>query len=186
MQTSKKFVNGKSNEKQKSTDDLRINEKITLPFVRLIDEKGVQAGIFSRHDAITRAKTIGLDLVEISSSGNPPVCKLMDYGKFKYRQKRKVMKSKKKQILLNMKEVKFRPKTEKHDLEFKIKNVKKFLQQKKRVKVSIIFKGREIIYTEIGKQMLENILIELKEYATVDSPPKMEGKQLVILLIPTV
>merc|ERR1712051_713371 len=121
-------------EKQKSLDDLKINNTIKSSFVRLIDEKGMQIGIFSKTDALYKAKILKLDLVEVSSFSKPPVCKLMDYGKFKYQQKRKISKIKKTQGIVNTKEIKFRPKTEEHDFKFKIKNLKKFLSQGKKSK----------------------------------------------------
>lgn len=186
MQLSKRNTNSKGVDKQRFNDDYRINEMIKSSFIRLIDKNGVQLGIFSRLDALYKAQLSKLDLVEVSSSSKPPVCKLMDYGKFKYQQKRKVSKAKKNHSLLNIKEIKFRPKTEPHDFIFKINNIKKFLLQGRKVKITIVFKGREIIHLDIGKKMLKNIISEVKGHIILDSASKMEGKQLVIILSPTI
>lgn len=185
MQLLKKYIENKNIINTKHTNNFDINEQISSPLIRLINEKGIQIGIFSKADAINKAKINGLDLVEVSSTSNPPVCKLMNYGKFKYQQKRKTLKIKKNQSILNTKEIKFRPKTDTHDLQFKIKRIKKFLLQKKKVKISIVFKGREIIHTQIGQKMLNNILLEIKELSTIESTPKMDGKQLIIILLPS-
>jgi translation initiation factor IF-3 len=139
-------------------EEYRVNDAINASFIRLIDEKGKQLGIFSKIDALCKAQISGFDLVEVSSSSNPPVCKLMNYGKFKYKQKRKNSKTKRKHSISNIKEIKFRPKTELHDFIFKVKNLKRFLLQGKKVKIAIVFKGREIIYIGIGKRMLQKIL----------------------------
>ena len=184
MQILKKNVYNKYNGKQKSADEYRVNETIKSSLIRLIGEKGTQLGVFSRCDGLYRAKSLSLDLVEVSSYSNPPVCKLMDYGKFKYEQKRKMAIAKKKQITSEIKEIKFRPKTGDHDFDFKLKNLKKFLSQSKKVKITVVFKGREIIHVDLGKKMLEKVISDVKDYATVDFPPKMEGKLLIIILSP--
>jgi len=184
VQLLKKYITNKNIITTKNLNSFQINEKIKSSLIRLIDEKGIQIGIFSKIDAINRAKITGLDLVEVSSTSNPSVCKLMDYGKFKYQQKRKILKIKKNKNILSIKEIKFRPKTDTHDFNFKIKRIKKFLLQKKKVKISVIFRGREIIHIQIGKNMLNNILLETKELAVTESTPKMEGKQLIIVLLP--
>lgn len=186
MQLLKKYINNKVTEKQKTIEEFKVNEAIKSSFIRLIDEKGSQMGIFSRTDALYKARSSGLDLVEVSSFSKPPVCKLMDYGKFKYQQKRKVSKAKKNQCMFSIKEIKFRPKTETHDFHFKIRSLKKFLLQKKKVKVTIVFRGREIIHMDIGKKMLQKILLEIKSYAILDSSPKVEGKQLMVVLSPVI
>lgn len=183
MQLSKRFYNSKENEKYVGVG-YKINEKIKSTFVRLIDEKGSQLGIFSRLDALNKARSSKLDLVEVSSISKPPVCKLMDYGKFKYKQKRKVSRTKKGQSTVHVKEIKFRPKTEPHDFTFKINNIKKFLLKGIKVKITITFRGREIIHMDIGKKMLKKIISEIKDYITIENTPKMEGKQLIAILSP--
>jgi len=183
VQLSKRPYGSRNNDKY-AGDEYKINEKVKSAFIRLIDQDGTQLGIFSRLDALNRAKLSKLDLVEVSSMSKPPVCKLMDYGKFKYQQKRKVSKAKKGQSILNIKEIKFRPKTEPHDFIFKMNNVKKFLLQGRKVKIAVIFKGREIIHTDIGRKMLKKIISEVKDYVTLESASKMEGKQLVAILSP--
>jgi translation initiation factor IF-3 len=184
VQLSKRFLNGKNTDKQNAADSHKINDMIKSAFIRLIDKDGVQLGIFSRLDALYKARLSKLDLVEVSSLSKPPVCKLMDYGKFKYQQKRKVSKAKKGQSALNIKEIKFRPKTEPHDFIFKANNIKKFLLQGRKVKVVVVFKGREIIHTDIGKQMLKKIISEVKDYIILENTSKMEGKQLIAILSP--
>jgi len=177
-------VSENASNKQNFSDKYNINDNITSPSIRLIDERGEHLGVFSKEDALSKAQALGLDLVEISARSIPSVCKLMNYGKFKYQQKRKIAKTKKNQATINIKEIKFRPKTEDHDFDFKIKNIKKFLLQGKKVKITIVFKGREIIYINIGKQMLQKILTEVKVYAVFDSMLKLEGKQLNVILSP--
>lgn len=127
----------------------------------------------------------GLDLVIVSANADPPVCRIMNYDKFRYEQKKKQQEAKKKQTVVETKEIKFRPKTEEHDLNFKIKNVKKFLAQKNKVKLTMRFRGREIVYSQsIGMEAMEKIAAALEEEATILQPPKMEGRQLVMFVGP--
>jgi len=127
----------------------------------------------------------GLDLVIVSENADPPVCRIMNYDKFRYEQKKKAQEAKKKQTVVETKEIKFRPKTEEHDLNFKIKSVKKFLAQKNKVKITMRFRGREIVYSQtIGMEAMENIAAALEEDATILQPPKMEGRQLVMFVGP--
>lgn len=177
------YTNNKD-ERKKNPEEFRTNEAVRASFIRLIGEDGAQLGIVPRSDALHRAKTTGLDLVEVSSIGKPPVCKLMDYGKFKYQQKRKSSKAKKNQVIGNIKEIKFRPKTDTHDFHFKIKNLKKFLSKGNKVKIIIIFRGREIVHIDIGREMLKKVLLEVDQHAISDSIAKMEGRQLAIILSP--
>lgn len=184
MQLSKRNSNNKNIDKQRIGDNYKINDMIKSSFVRLIDKSGIQLGIFSRLDALYKARLSKLDLVEVSSLSKPPVCKLMDYGKFKYQQKRKVSKAKKNNSTLKIKEIKFRPKTEPHDFIFKVNNIKKFLLQRRQVKITIVFKGREIIHIDIGRKMMKKIISEVKDYIVLDTISKMEGKQLIVVLSP--
>lgn len=125
-----------------------------------------------------------LDLVEVAPNAEPPVCKIMDYGKFKYQQNKRTQEAKKKQTVIQVKEVKIRPKTDEHDLQFKIRNVKRFLEQKDKAKIIIVFRGREIAYTDQGTKILDRIREDLKDDAVVEQAPKMEGRNMVMILSP--
>lgn len=151
----------------------------------MIDADGAQVGVMSPREALVRAEESGLDLVEVSPTAKPPVCRIMDYGKYRYELSKKQQEAKKKQTVVEVKEIKLRPKTEKHDLDFKIKNIKKFLQQKNKVKVTLRFRGREIVYADtIGREVLERIGAELLEDGVILQTPKMEGRQMTMLVGP--
>ncbi|MDK9707367.1 MAG: translation initiation factor IF-3 [Desulforhopalus sp.] len=161
------------------------NEAIRFPKVRLIDADGNQLGIVSSEEAKNIAFEAGLDLVVVSENADPPVCRVMNYDKFRYEQKKKTQEAKKKQTVIETKEIKFRPKTDDHDLNFKIKNIKKFLAEKNKVKLTMRFRGREIVYCEtIGLDSMNKIAEALKEDATIIQEPKMEGRQLVMFVGP--
>ncbi len=162
----------------------RINRRIRVPEVRVIADDGEQLGIMNTHDALRQAESLGLDLVEVSPMAKPPVCKIMDYGKFKYQQKRKTAEAKKKQQVIELKEVKFRPKTDVHDFDVKVNRLKRFLAEGNKGKVTVMFRGREIVHQEIGFDVLKRVSDVLKEDALVESPPRMEGRQLVMILGP--
>ncbi len=162
----------------------RINKQIRISYVRLINKNGEKLGVVSTIDAQKKAQMQGLDLVEISPKAHPPVCKIMDYGKFKYQQKRKAALVKKRQVQVGMKEVKFRPKTDIHDFNVKVSRLKKFLSKGNKGKVTMMFRGREIVHTNIGKESLFKIVEKLKGTAFVESPAKMEGRQMVMILAP--
>jgi len=135
--------------------------------------------------ALAKAEQAGLDLVEVSPTAVPPVCRIMDYGKYRYELSKKQQEAKKKQTVVEVKEIKLRPKTEKHDLDFKIRNIRKFLQQKNKVKVTLRFRGREIVYADTqGIEVLNSIIEELAEDGVVLQPPKMEGRQMAMFLGP--
>jgi len=136
----------------------------------------------SSRDALAKAVEMGLDLVEIAPQAKPPVCKIMDYGKFKYEQKKKAHESKKKQTVIHVKEVKMRSGTEAHDVEFKLKNAKKFLEAGDKVKVTVVFRGREITRPERGREMLAKFLEQLSEMAVVEQQPRQEGRNMVMIL----
>ena len=164
---------------------MRINEFITHDKIRLIGDDGAQLGIMSAREALVMAESTGLDLVEISETADPPVCRIMNYDKFRYEQSKKLQEAKKKQTVVEVKEIKFRPKTEEHDLNFKIKNIKKFLAQKNKVKVTLRFRGREIVYAQtLGLEAMNKIMETLEEDAVILQPPKMEGRQLVMFVGP--
>ena len=151
----------------------------------MIDHEGEQRGVVTSQEAQQIADDAGLDLVVVSENADPPVCRVMNYDKFRYEQKKKSQEAKKKQTIVETKEIKFRPKTDDHDLDFKIKNVKKFLAQKHKVKLTMRFRGREIVYCEtIGVQAMNKIAAALEGDAIILQPPRMEGRQLVMFVGP--
>jgi translation initiation factor IF-3 len=162
-----------------------VNEEITSREVRLVNFDGEQLGIVSIEDALNRAYENDLDLVEVSAKADPPVCRLMDFDKYRYELSKKQKEAKKKQTVVETKEIKFRPKTETHDLNFKIKQIKKFLSQKNKVKVTMRFRGREIVYAQsIGLDALNKIADSLREDCNILQEPMMEGRQLVMFVGP--
>ncbi len=173
----------KTHLKNKSVE-LRVNNKIRVLRVRLISKDGERLGIVSTLNARKRAQAEGLDLVEVSASSHPPVCRIMDYGKFKYQQKRKSVLAKKKQVNIILKEIKFRPKTDKHDFDVKVNRLKRFLKNGNKVKITMMFRGREIVHTNIGKKMLLNISNELKNESIIESSARMDGRQMVMIVSP--
>jgi translation initiation factor IF-3 len=162
----------------------RINEEIRAKEVRVIDENGDQAGILSLAEALQRARAVELDLVEVSPTAQPPVCKIMNYGKHVYQQKKNAAESKKKLHKVEIKEVKFRPVTDEGDYQVKLRNLIRFLEDGDKTKVTVRFRGRELAHRELGLEMLKRISEDLAEYGVVEQFPKMEGKQMVMLLGP--
>ncbi|MEJ2665138.1 MAG: translation initiation factor IF-3 [Spirochaetia bacterium] len=163
----------------------RVNEMIRVSSVRVIDENGDQKGVMPTIEALGIAREIGLDLVEVSPDANPPVCKLLDYGKYRFEQEKKLRESKKKQKQIKLKEIRMQPKIEKHDLEFKTKHIREFLEEGNKVKVTIRFRGREMAHTELGRNVLEKILELIDSSYNLDVHPKMEGKLMYMLLSPS-
>jgi translation initiation factor IF-3 len=163
----------------------RVNEMIRVSSVRVIDENGDQKGVMPTIEALGIAREIGLDLVEVSPDANPPVCKLLDYGKYRFEQEKKIRESKKKQKQIKLKEIRMQPKIEKHDLEFKTKHIREFLEEGNKVKVTIRFRGREMAHTELGRNVLEKILELIDSSYNLDVRPKMEGKLMYMLLSPS-
>ena len=150
----------------------------------MIDVEGEQLGVISLTEALAEAAKAGLDLVEVSPTATPPVCRIMDYGKFRYQQSKKIQVSKKSQTVIQVKEIRLRPKTEEHDLAVKIKHVKKFLEQHNKVKISMMFRGREIAYTDIGRKIMEDIKNTLADECAIDQQPKLEGRSMVMIVSP--
>lgn len=167
-----------------ASNEPRVNRRIRVPEVRVILEDGEQLGVMATMDALRRAESMGMDLVEVSPMAKPPVCKIMDYGKFKYMQKRKTADAKKKQTQIEVKEVKFRPRTDIHDFEVKVNRLRKFLQEGDKGKVTVMFRGREIVHPDLGRDMLRRVADMLTQDAIIESPPRMEGKQIVMILAP--
>lgn len=135
-------------------------------------------------EALARAEDAGLDLVEVSPSANPPVCKIMDYGKYRYKQNKKMHDAKKSQTIIQIKEIKLKPRTEEHDVQVKMKHIRKFLKNNDKVKVSMLFRGREIAFTEIGRKLMESIRNELANECVVDQEPRLEGRTMVMIFSP--
>ncbi len=169
-------------ERRPRKDEHRINFRIRVPEVRLIDEDGGQLGVFITREALRRAEDAGLDLVEISPMARPPVCKIMDYGKFKYEQAKKKHEQRKKQVVVHIKEIKLRPSTDEHDFQTKLKHIKRFLEEGNKVKVTIRFRGREMAHLDLGHERMRRIIEEVKDLGEAESHPKLEGKQLMIML----
>ena len=162
----------------------RANERIRSLDVQVIGSDGNNLGVMPLKKAIEQAKNEELDLIEISPNANPPVCKIMDMGKYKYDLQKKANQAKKKQKTVSLKEIKLRPGTETHDYNFKIKNAKKFINKGDKVKFTVKFKGREMQHTELGKELMNKIIEETKDIAKVESQPKFEGKQMVMIIQP--
>ena len=165
--------------------DLRINKQIRVREVRVIDHEDKQLGVMPTPQAIELAQEIGADLVEVAPQANPPVCKILDYGKYKFELEKKRKEAKKKQKQLKLKEIRMQPKIEKHDLEFKTKHVSDFLEEGNKVKVTVRFRGREMAHTELGRDVLMQILANLDELGTkynVDRKPQMEGRFMSMIL----
>ena len=165
-------------------NDLRINHRIRVPEVRLIGHDGEQLGVVATPQALSIARETGLDLVEVAPQAVPPVCKILDYGKFKYEQKKKAHEAKKKQIVVKTKEVKMRPHTEDHDLDFKIRHVKRFLEEGDKAKICIQFKGREMAFTDQGRTLMKRIMEMLKDQCKIEQSPIMEGKTMIMIVAP--
>jgi len=161
-----------------------INEKIRAPEVRVINSEGTQLGIIPLKEALSVAAEDGLDLVEVDPNSNPPVCRIMDYGKFRYKQSKKIHEAKKSQTTFQVKEVKIRPNTEEHDIEYKVGHIKRFLGSGNKAKVCIVFKGREIAYREMGVNILNRIAEEVKDMGIVEQQPKLEGRNMAIVIAP--
>lgn len=162
----------------------RTNENITASEVRVISSTGVQLGIISIREALNHAEDEGYDLVEVSPDAKPPVCKIIDYGKLKYREQKSKKEAKKKQKTIEVKEIKMRPGIDKHDYLVKIKALSKFISEGNKVKVSMRFRGREMEHQNLGLDLLKKLTEEVSEYAKVEVPPKSEGKQIMIILVP--
>jgi translation initiation factor IF-3 len=152
--------------------------------VRCIGPEGEQLGILTIEQALRTAQDNGMDLVEVSPLAKPPVCKIMDYGKFKYTEKRKQSEAKKKQVVVQLKEVKLRPRTEEHDYNVKIKKIREFLEEANKARVTVMFRGREITHRELGHKVLERVVGDLKETAVIEAAARMEGRQMFMILAP--
>ena len=161
-----------------------MNERIRVREIRLIDENGQQVGVLAPHEALKMARERGLDLVEISPTAQPPVCKIMDYGKYLYELNKKMHEQRKHQKGTRLKEVKLRPRTDQHDYDFKKNHVVRFLEEGDKVKLVMMFRGREIAHSNLGRQKLEKLIAEVADYGSVEMRPYMEGRWLICVLAP--
>jgi translation initiation factor IF-3 len=165
-------------------DGPRVNEEIRIPQVRLIDQDGEMQGVLTVREAMQRAFAVGLDLVEISPNADPPVCKILDFGKFKYEQQKKKNEAKKKQKVIEIKEIKVRPNIDENDYQVKMRAMKGFIDEGDKVKVTLRFRGREMAHQDIGVRVLERIRAEMDTTSKVEQMPRMENRQMVMVLSP--
>ncbi len=162
----------------------RINDAIRVPDVRLIDETGENVGVVSRDDAQERADQAGLDLVEVSPDADPPVCKILDYGKYKFQAQKKAAEARKHQKIVEIKEIKMRPAIDDHDYDVKMRSIKRFFEDGDKVKVTLRFRGREMAHQQLGMAVLQRVKGDLEAIAKVESEPRLEGRQMVMVLAP--
>ena len=165
-------------------EKVRVNFRIRVPEVRVVNEDGQQLGVMATEAARDIAARIGLDLVEISPNGKPPVCKIMDYGRYKYELKKKASSARKTQHQSHLKEVKLRPQIDEHDLAFKVNNARRFLIEGDKVKTTVMFRGREIVHSQLGRNLLDQVVERLEGVAKAESSPQMEGRTLSMILAP--
>ena len=161
-----------------------MNDRIRAPEVLVIDATGEKRGVMPTEEALALAEEAGLDLVEVAPNASPPVCKILDYGKYKYQAQKRAAEARKKQKTIEVKEIKMRPTIDTHDYEVKMRNLRKFLAKGDKVKVTIRFRGRELAHTELGRELLNRVLEEAGDAAKVELMPKMEGRQMVMILAP--
>ena len=161
-----------------------MNDRIRIPQVRVIGPDGEQVGILGIREALAYAQERLLDLVEVSPTARPPVCRVMDFGKYKYEQSKKQQKARKKQHVTHLKEIKLRPKIEEHDYAFKVGNGRKFLEKHDKVKFTVTFRGREMAHPEAGFRLIERVVKDLEAIGQVENPPRMEGRSIVLLMVP--
>lgn len=162
-----------------------MNRRIRVPEVRLINDEGMQVGIIPTKEALAQAEEKGLDLVEVAAQAKPPVCRIMDFGKYLYEQSKRQREARRAQTGGLVKEIKISSKIESHDIQFKINHIRKFLEQKNRVKVTVVFRGRELSHSERGHELLNQIVSVLDGYAVVENPPNLDGRHMTMLLGPT-
>jgi translation initiation factor IF-3 len=152
--------------------------------VRVIGVDGSQLGVMTLYDALKQVESLGVDLVEVAPEAQPPVCRMMDYGKFRYQQKKKSQGGGGKKTFVSIKEVKMGSRTDRHDLVYKVKNIRRFIERGQRVKVSVLFRGREITHPELGRDMLNSVVGQVQDIAKLDIPPRLEGRNMAMLLVP--
>lgn len=163
---------------------MRINERIRAPQIRVVGDEGEQLGVMTVRAAIDIARSRGMDLVEVAPNADPPVCRIIDYGKYQYEQKKKAHEAKKKQVTVTVKEIKFRPGTDDHDYKYRVKHAREWLQDGDKVKATIWFRGREMAHRELGARILERVEQDLSDVGDVEQRPKMEGNQMFLVIAP--
>lgn len=166
------------------TKNVRVNQQIRISPVRLIDSDGSQVGVVPLEEARQRALERDLDLVEVAPTARPPVCRIMDYGKFKYRENKKAREAKKRQHVIQMKELKLRSKIDDHDLQFKVRHARKFLEKHNKVKITMVFRGREVVHKDLGERILQRVYDEVSDLAVQEGEIKMEGRNMILILTP--
>ncbi len=171
-------------DRRRPEQGLRINHRIRVPEIRVILDEGDQLGVMPTHEALRLAEEKGLDLVEISPRAFPPVCRIMDYGKYKYEEAKKKQQARKRASTVETKEIKFRPKTEEHDMDFKVKHVRRFLEGGNKVRLAVVFRGREITHPKTGMNVLNRVVELCADIATVEATPNMEGRRMIMVIAP--
>lgn len=161
-----------------------MNEDIEAPYVRLVGADGSQVGVVPRADALAQAQAAGLDLVEVSADSDPPVCKILDYGKFKYKQKRRGHQSKTKSHVTHIKEIRLHPKTGQHDIDYRVAHARDFLSKGDKVLIAVVFSGREMAHIDVGEQLLQRVVEQIGDAAKVELAPKREGRRMTMMLAP--
>lgn len=167
-----------------NAEDFRVNHEIEAREVRLVDERGAQVGIVSLREALMRAEDAGLDLVEVAPTARPPVCKILDYGKFKYEEQKKANAARKKQRITEIKEIKMRPSIDENDYGIKMRKVREFIDEGDKVKVTMRFRGREMAHQHLAMDLLNKVKEEMADVAKVEQMPKLEGRQMVMVMAP--
>ena len=183
-QITESYIVRPRNDAPPAADGPRINTEIRSATVRCIDPEGEQMGILTIDDALRKADEFGLDLVELQPNAEPPVVKILDYGKYKYQAQKRASEARKKQKVIDVKEIKLRPNIDSHDYEVKMRSVRKFLGSGDKVKITLRFRGREMAHVELGSQLLERVREDIEEEAKIESLPKMEGRQMIMVLAP--
>lgn len=161
-----------------------MNEEIDAPMLRVVDNRGEQVGVISRYDALRMAEEVGLDLVEVAPGADPPVCKILDFGKYKYEAQKKKSEARKKQKVIEIKEIKMRPGIDEHDYQVKLRNMRRFIDEGDKVKVTIRFRGRELVHQDLGLKVLDRVRDELEDVSKIEQVPKIEGRQMVMVIAP--
>jgi translation initiation factor IF-3 len=171
-------------DRREPVDRVRLNQRIVAKEIRVIGEDGSQLGIIPTSEALRLAQEQGVDLVEVAPTADPPVCRIMDYGKFKYQQQKKQQEAKKKQTVIQVKEIKVRPKTDEHDFQTKVRHIRRFIGEGDRCKVTVFFRGREIVHKDRGLAILQRVVEAMKDAAKVEQEPQAEGRTVFIVLAP--
>lgn len=163
---------------------IRVNREIRARRVRVVKPDGDHVGVLPVEEAVAMAEEMDQDLVEVSPLSDPPVCRIMDYGKFKYEQSKRAHEAKKKQTFIHLKEVKFRPKTEDHDFRFKVRHIRRFLEHGDKVKVTVFFRGREIVHANLGKRILDRVVVDISDIGTIEQSSRFEGRTMMLIVAP--